>query len=70
MFLLDDNVQQFLQDNYNSSEFNDVETQKFILDRIAQFISNYEYISSIYLFTENNGGIGGSDTYTIVRKKL
>lgn len=66
IFLLDDNVQKFLQDNYNTSEFNAVETQKYILDRIAQFVSNYEYLSSIYIFTENRGGIGGSDIYTSI----
>jgi len=69
IFSLNDNIQQFLQDNYSSSEFKALETQKFILDRITQFISNYDYISSIYIFTENKGGIGGSDTYTsIVRE--
>ncbi|MFD2745116.1 sensor histidine kinase [Paenibacillus yanchengensis] len=66
LFLIDDAVQKFLETNLYSSEFDAIETTNSIIGRITSFISNYSYIQSIYIVTENRGQIGGSFKTTLV----
>ena len=69
IFLLDDNIQQFLQDNYNISEFDNITIQKSIVENIGQFISNYDYLNSIFIFNDNKTGIGASERSTSIIRK-
>ncbi|MCD9023245.1 cache domain-containing sensor histidine kinase [Cohnella silvisoli] len=70
LFIMDDHVQQFLMANVNNDEIAAIETQKSILRRITDFISNYSYINSIYIFTKNNGEIGGSARNILISREI
>ncbi len=64
LFMQSDDIQQFLLDNYDKHDFSTIEGYNSIISRIDNFISNYNYINSIYLYTENGGAVGASYRYS------
>ncbi|WP_411347249.1 sensor histidine kinase [Paenibacillus sp. WLX2291] len=68
LFLLDNNVQNYLQSNDTRTQLENIELKKDIYGRIANFISNYSYIHSIYIITDKNGALGGDATRTLVHE--
>lgn len=67
LFIMDSNVQGFLEKNYGNEEISAVENHKSILDRITSFTNNYKYINSIYLLTDNGREIGGSSSRSVIK---
>ena len=71
IFITDDDIQQFLLDNYNEQDFSFYELKESIFSRIDDFTSGYSnykpysYINSIYIYTENKGCIGGNETHSV-----
>lgn len=65
LFVLDGNVQDFLQQNYGSTKFEVVQNQKNILNLITKYIENYSYLDSVYLLTDNGGKLGCSETRSV-----
>lgn len=68
LFLLDNNVQNYLQSNDTRTQLENIDLKKDIYGRIANFISNYNYIHSIYIITDKNGALGGDATRTLVHE--
>ncbi|ANF97334.1 cache domain-containing sensor histidine kinase [Paenibacillus bovis] len=66
LFLLDNNVQSYIQSNDTRSQLENIDLKKDIYGRIANFISNYSYIHSIYIISDANGALGGDATRTLV----
>ena len=72
IFLVDEDVQQFLLDNYSQQDFAAYELKEAIFKKISSFTSEYNnykaysYINSIYIYTENKGCIGGNATNSVV----
>ncbi len=69
LFLLDSNVQSYLQNNDYRTQLENIELKKEVYARIANFISNYNYIHSIYMITDDNGALGGDATRTLVHEE-
>ncbi|MFD1884411.1 cache domain-containing sensor histidine kinase [Paenibacillus wenxiniae] len=69
LFLLDGNVQSYLQSGDHRTELENIDLKKDIYARIANFISNYNYIHSIYMITDDNGALGGDATRTLVHEE-
>ncbi|WP_322905787.1 sensor histidine kinase [Paenibacillus sp. SGZ-1009] len=69
LFLLDGNVQSYLQSDDYRTELENIDLKKDIYARIANFISNYNYIHSIYIITDHNGALGGDATRTLVHEE-
>ncbi|REE94578.1 histidine kinase/DNA gyrase B/HSP90-like ATPase [Paenibacillus taihuensis] len=60
-FLMESKVQSFLQsDKLSNLEF--ISLERDIMERINQYLTNYDYLDSIYIFTENGTVIGGTLT--------
>lgn len=71
LFVDNDDVQTFLQENTADSVFQEDENYNSIISRMDDFISNYNYINSIYLFTENGKEVGSNTENTyIVRDNM
>lgn len=72
IFIADENIQNFLEENYNSEDFSAYELQEAIFKRIEDFTSGYSdykpysYINSIYIYTENKGCIGGNERHNVL----
>lgn len=60
LFIINEDIQNFLLDNYATNEFDVVETNMNIMAHISDYLNNYAYINSIYIYTENGGQIGAS----------
>ncbi|WP_260411138.1 sensor histidine kinase [Cohnella xylanilytica] len=69
LFLLDDQIQQMLLHLSDKSELEFLGYKNMLHAQIEKFISNYGYIHSIYLTTENQGAMGGSGDTTLVQSK-
>lgn len=68
LFILDDNVKQFLKTNSFEQTSDDTEVVKAVLEKIKDSIKSYSFINSIYFYTENHGEIGSNDKFsTIIR---
>ncbi|QHW34704.1 sensor histidine kinase [Paenibacillus rhizovicinus] len=58
-FLLESKVQAFLQNDHPSNlEF--ISLERDITERILQYLTNYDYLDSIYIFSDNGSVIGGT----------
>ncbi|AZN41008.1 cache domain-containing sensor histidine kinase [Paenibacillus albus] len=58
-FLMESKVQSFLQsDQLTNLEF--ISLERDIMERINQYLTTYDYLDSIYIFTENGTVIGGT----------
>ncbi len=64
LFIPDDNVMQFIDTNSFKQSFEDTEVLKGVLNEISDFIENYSYINSIYIYTENHNVIGKNYKYS------
>ena len=66
LYINNGDVQSFLEENYFNSAFTEDENYNSIISRMDDFISNYSFINSIYLFTENKKAIGSSKVNTYI----
>ncbi|MDQ1234597.1 two-component system sensor histidine kinase YesM [Paenibacillus sp. SORGH_AS306] len=66
LFLLDDHVQNYIQNTNMNTEIDMIDLKKAIYGRITNFISNYNYIHSIYIISDTRGALGGNTTQTLV----
>ncbi len=69
LFILEDNVQEFLQLDAYSSDYVNIELARKIQRKIDNIIMNYPYIDSVYLFTENREVLGESNESNIILRK-
>lgn len=69
LFILEDSVQEFLQLDAYSSNYEDVELVRKIQRKTDDIITNYTYIDSVYLFTENREVLGDSKENNIILRK-
>lgn len=65
MFTIDNNVQDLLQENYNNDQFEIVMNSKNVLNTISDYLTNYSYLNSIYIYMANGGEIGTNNLTTI-----
>ena len=61
-FIQNDDVQKLISTSMTTSDIDAVNLKNSILNRIGDFIFNYDYVNSIYLYTNNGVAIGGSTT--------
>jgi two-component system sensor histidine kinase YesM len=72
IFVSDDDIQRFLEQNYDMEDFGAYELTEAIFGRIDDFSSDYSaykpysYINSIYIYTENKGCIGGNERHSVL----
>lgn len=66
LFLLDGFVQDLLLADTGAQNYELLNNQTEALRRISQFLYNYSYINSIYLYSDNESGLGGNERNTRV----
>ncbi|MBB6635902.1 cache domain-containing sensor histidine kinase [Cohnella thailandensis] len=69
LFLLDDQIQEILLHLSDKSELEFLAYKNLLHAQIEKFISNYGYVHSVYLTTENLGAMGGSGDTTLVQSQ-
>ncbi len=69
LFVLDDDLQQFIQTVPEKNVLEFLEYKNKLHAAIAELIGNYSYIHSIYLTAKDQGAIGGSASTTLVHTK-
>lgn len=69
LFIDNTDVQSFLQENMADSVFQEDENYNSIISRMDDFITNYNYINSIYLFTENGKEVGSNTENTYLMRE-
>lgn len=66
MFMLNEYVQQYLLGGYgNSSDIGSVEGNSHILSEVDNYLYTYNYLASVYLFTDDGREIGSDGQYTV-----
>lgn len=60
LLLQDSAIEQFVQYDNDISGYDQVAKRVEVLSRINSFLVNYNYINSIYIFTESGGVVGSS----------
>ena len=68
LFIQNDEVQRIIGTSLPDGEIDAINTKNSILNRIGDFIFNYNYVRSIYLYTNSGLAIGGSATRIFCRE--
>lgn len=59
LFVSTEDFQELLQKSYNS-DYENIQNQKAIFRKISDYTSNFQYIKSIYIFTQEGDIMGGN----------
>lgn len=66
MFMQSSEVQQMLQATPKNSDYEMIQMQNGVIDRITEITQNYDFVDSVYLFTDGGKVVGSSYRNTYI----